>query len=344
MKKVIISISIILIVFILSIFLFINYSLKSVSKESEEVSFTIKSGMSAKKIVKELSDANLIRNSFVAEVYMRLKTDSNFMAATYNLNRNMTVPEIFKTLAKGGRPDQMVHLTFVEGLTLKEYLKQISEAFALDYEQILKEVNEEEFLKPLIDKYWFLDNDLLDKDVYYYLEGYLFPNTYEFYANSSLKTIMTKLLDETGKKLEPLKEEIEESNKSVHDILTMASIIEKEAISDDDRAKVSQVIRTRIAKNMNLGMDVTTYYGVQKSLKEALTKQDLSNDNPYNTRNEKLKGLSIGPICNASLASIKAALEPADTNYIYFYADIKTGQIHFTDSYQEFLTFKEIYK
>ena len=124
----------------------------------------------------------------------------------------------------------------------------------------------------------------------------------------------------------------------------MASIIEKEAISDDDRAKVSQVIRTRIAKNMNLGMDVTTYYGVQKSLKEALTKQDLSNDNPYNTRNEKLKGLPIGPICNASLASIKAALEPADTNYIYFYADIKTGQIHFTDSYQEFLTFKEIYK
>src|SRR5699024_4394226 len=103
---------------------------------------------------------------------------------------------------------------------------------------------------------------------------------------------------------------------------------------------VVQVINTRIDLNMNLGMDVTTYYGVQKDMKEILTNVDINDSNPYNTRVSGFLGLPVGPICNPSIESIEAALNPADTNYIYFFADIVTGNVYFTDNYDEFLNFK----
>ena len=116
-------------------------------------------------------------------------------------------------------------------------------------------------------------------------------------------------------------------------------IIEKEANSDEDRAKVSQVIYSRIAKKMNLGMDVTAYYAA---------KVEQTKDNPYmkswnylpskyNTRNVNNLGLPIGPICNPSISSIKAALYPAKTNYLYFYADINTGKVYFAEDYAGFI-------
>ncbi len=344
MKKIIIIILSVILALVLSCIIWYKISLRAVSKESNEVNFVIESGTSANGIINKLKDANLIRNPLAAKIYMHLKTKQNFQAGTYNLNRNMSVLEIFKVLSLGGKSGETIHLTFIEGKTLEEYLKDISIAFNLNYEDILKEINTKEFLEPLIEKYWFLNKDILTKDVYYYLEGYLFPNTYEFYQKSSLKNIIMKMLDETEKKLNSLKEEIRKSNLSVHEILTISSIIEKEAVKKEDRAYVSQVIYTRLAQNMNLGMDVTTYYGVKKNLKEALTKADLNNVNPYNTRLESFVGLPAGPICNASLESIEASLNPASTNYVYFYADTKTGKIYFTADYKEFLTFKEIYK
>ena len=151
------------------------------------------------------------------------------------------------------------------------------------------------------------------------------------------------MLDETAKQLEPLRSEIDASNYSVHEILTMASIAEKEAMNYEDRTKVAQVIYTRLDMGMNLGMDVTTYYGVGKSMTETLTALDLADDNPYNTRNASLIGLPVGPICNPSSESIRAVLNPADTNYIYFFADIVTGNVYFTDDYNEFLEFQRLY-
>ena len=151
------------------------------------------------------------------------------------------------------------------------------------------------------------------------------------------------MLNETNKKLETIKDEINASKYSIHEILTMASIVEKEAISYSDRQKVAQVIYKRLNINMNLGMDVTTYYGVGKSLKETLTNLDLNDENPYNTRITSFIGLPVGPICNPSIDSIKAVLNPAETDYTYFYADVITGNVYFTDDYNEFLDFKRIY-
>ena len=182
--------------------------------------------------------------------------------------------------------------------------------------------------------YSFITNDIKNKDIYYSLEGYLYPDTYEFYENSSFETIVRTMLNNTKKKLSTL--DLKKSKYSIHELLTIASIIEQEAVNKEDREKVSQVIYTRLDKKMALGMDVTAYYGSHLSLKETITTKELNAVNPYNTRNLSFIGLPVGPICNPSLESINAALNPSDTNFEYFYADINTGKVYFAEDIKGF--------
>ena len=151
------------------------------------------------------------------------------------------------------------------------------------------------------------------------------------------------MLNVTNEKLSSLKNEITSNKLSVHELLTIASIAEKEANSNSDRAMVTQVIYKRLDMNMSLGMDVTSYYGVQKSMSETLTPVDLKDKNPYNTRVVTFIGLPVGPICNPSLDSINAALEPANTDYVYFIADVLTGKIYFAKDIDDFNELKEKY-
>lgn len=344
--KIILIISAIIIA-IIAIFVGVYfYLLSSVSSGSTKVSFTVNQGDSKMEIVTNLKDAGLIRNKYAALIYIVLSGNTNIQAGSYELNRNMSTEDIIKSLANGdiiNTERDSVSLTFREGITLEEYLELLSENTNLEYDTMITEINDPEFLNDLINDYWFLTDDILNNDLYYGLEGYLYPNTYQVHTETTLGEVVRKMLDEMTKQLEPLRSEIEESNYSVHEILTMASIAEKEAMNYEDRTKVAQVIYTRLDMGMNLGMDVTTYYGVGKSMTETLTALDLADDNPYNTRNASLIGLPVGPICNPSSESIRAVLNPADTNYIYFFADIITGNVYFTDDYNEFLEFQRLY-
>ena len=322
------------------------YLLSSVSSGSTKVSFTVNQGDSKMEIVTNLKDAGLIRNKYATLIYIVLSGNTNIQAGSYELNRNMSTEDIIKSLANGdiiNTERESVSLTFREGITLEEYLELLSENTNLEYDTMITEINDPEFLNDIINDYWFLTDDILNSDLYYGLEGYLYPNTYQVHTETTLGEVVRKMLDEMAKQLEPLRSEIEASNYSVHEILTMASIAEKEAMNYEDRTKVAQVIYTRLDMGMNLGMDVTTYYGVGKSMTETLTALDLADDNPYNTRNASLIGLPVGPICNPSSESIRAVLNPADTNYIYFFADIVTGNVYFTDDYNEFLEFQRLY-
>ena len=322
------------------------YLLTPVSKESTIVNFTINHGDSKMEIANNLKDANLIKSKYATLFYIVLSGNTNIQAGSYELNRNMSTEDIIRSLANGdviNAERDSVSLTFREGITLEEYLKLLSENTNLEYDAMLEEINNSEFLNSLIDDYWFLTDDILNNDLYYGLEGYLYPNTYQIHTETTLNEVIRKMLDETAKQLEIFRSEIDASNYSVHEILTMASIAEKEAMNYEDRTKVAQVIYTRLDRGMNLGMDVTTYYGVHKSMTETLTTLDLADDNPYNTRNASLIGLPVGPICNPSSESIRAVLNPADTNYIYFFADIITGNVYFTDDYNEFLEFQRLY-
>lgn len=342
-KKVMIIISLVIVILIcLSIFLY-NIGLGAVSKKSETVKFKVTAGDSKITVINNLKNAELIKSKFSLFVYVFFNSDLNLQAGEYELNRNMDAKEIIDRIATGKIIDERktISLTFVEGKRLKSYVELISKNMNFTEEEIIEKINDEEFLKTLIEKYWFITEEVLNEDLYYPLEGYLFPSTYEFYANSSIETVIYRMLDEMGKKLEPYKEKMIEKDLTVHEVLAMASIIEKEALTTEDRKSVSQVIYKRLELKMNLGMDVTTYYAVQKDMTESLTYVDLNSNNPYNTRNSSVLGLPIGAICNPSLDSIDAVFSPSDTDYIYFYADIVTGKVYFAKDYKEFLQYKQ---
>ena len=316
------------------------------SKSNKVITFTVKKGDGKEKIIDNLKDAKLIRSKYATIIYLVISGNKNLQAGLYEFSRDMSTQDIIKSLNSGDVIKEFkpsVKVTLKEGVTLKEYLKLISDGTNIDFDEAIKKVNDKAFLKGLIADYWFLTEDILDDNIYYALEGYLFPETYEFYKETTIEQVIRRILNVTNEKLSPLKEEIKKSKYSVHEILTMASIIEKEANNSEDRKMVSQVIYKRLEINMSLGMDVTSYYGVQKSMKETLTKVDLNDENPYNTRVTTFIGLPVGPICNPSLDSINAVLEPANTDYVYFVADILTGKVYFAKDYEGFNKLREKY-
>lgn len=316
------------------------------SKSNKVITFTVKKGDGKEKIIDNLKDAKLIRSKYATIIYLVISGNKNLQAGTYELSRDMSTQDIIKSLNSGDVIKEFkpsVKVTLKEGVTLKEYLKLISDGTNIDFDEAIKKVNDKAFLKGLIADYWFLTEDILDDNIYYALEGYLFPETYEFYKETTIEQVIRRILNVTNEKLSPLKEEIKKSKYSVHEILTMASIIEKEANNSEDRKMVSQVIYKRLEINMSLGMDVTSYYGVQKSMKEKILDVDLKDENPYNTRVTTFIGLPVGPICNPSLDSINAVLEPANTDYVYFVADILTGKVYFAKDYEGFNKLREKY-
>ncbi len=344
--KILLIIGVILIALIVIFVSLYFYFLTPVTRSSNVVNFTVNAGDSKTEIVANLKNADLIKNEYATLMYILVSGNTNIQAGNYELNRNMSTKDIIRTLANGdiiNAQREYVNITFREGITLEEYLELLSDNTNLEYDTIVAEINSQDFLNELIADYWFLTDDILNNDLYYGLEGYLYPNTYQIHTETTLNEVVRKMLDETARQLADIREDIENSNYSVHEILTMASIAEKEAMNYEDRTKVAQVIYTRLDLGMNLGMDVTTYYGVGKRMTETLTELDLADDNPYNTRNASLIGLPVGPICNPSKESISAVLNPADTNYIYFFADIVTGNVYFTDKFSEFQEFQELY-
>ena len=322
------------------------FSLTATSNTPETVEFTVNQGDSKETIAENLKNAKLIRSKYATLVYILLSGNTNIQAGEYELDRSMSTQDIISILVNGdiiGTERPAARITFKEGITLEEYMRLLAENTDLEYDTIIAEVNDPEYLNTLINDYWFLTEDILNSDLYYGLEGYLYPETYDFYIDTTLDVAIRKMLDVTDLRLSEVRAQIEASDYSVHDILTMASIAEKEAVNAEDRAKVAQVIYTRLDMGMNLGMDVTTYYGVRKDMSEALTTVDLNDENPYNTRVASFIGLPVGPICNPSLESIEAVLNPSDTDYIYFFADIVTGNVYFTNDYNEFLEFQRLY-
>lgn len=310
------------------------------------VTFVVNKGDDKKTIINNLKEAKLIKSKYATIIYVILSNNKNLQAGSYEFSRDMSTQDIIKFLGKGDvikeyKPSARV--TLKEGVTLKDYIKLICDNTDLNYDDAIKKVNDKSFLKGLIADYWFLTEDILDEDIYYPLEGYLFPETYDFYKDTTIEQVIRKMLNVTSDKLSSIKGKMLNNKMSVHELITIASIAEKEANTSDDRRMVSQVIYKRLDMNMSLGMDVTSYYGVQKSMSETLTKVDLNDKNPYNTRVVTFIGLPVGPICNPSLDSINAALEPANTDYVYFIADVLTGKVYFAKDIDGFNELKEKY-
>ena len=336
-KKIIIVLISILVVILAMVGLYF-YGLTKVSNNSEPITFNIKKGTGRREIINNLYDSKLIKSKIASTIYVYTHPDLIMQAGTYTLNRNYTTKEIFYKLSNGDVLDDSIKITFIEGKRVVDYMKQITKEFGYTEDEIVKVLEDEDYLNKLIKKYDFLDESILNNDLYYSLEGYLFPATYNFAKDASIKEILEKMLAKTEEVLDNYSVRIKDSGFSTHEILTMASIIENETMQQEDRSIVSQVIRKRLALEISLGMDVTTFYAARKPLDKSegdITKVEIDAYNAYNTRNTSFKGLPVGPISNPSLSSIEAALTPSATNYVYFYAD-KGGKLHFAETYDEF--------
>ena len=337
--KIILGLLAIFMILAIGVMIFYNCSLSSVDKgDKTDVILTIEPGTSTEKIAESLVDANLIRNKFVFLMYIKLNKVNNLQASTYRFNRSMSAKEIVNILSegKGFNPDEIA-LTFKEGKNIRSIAKVISDSTSNKYDDVIKKVNEKEYINKLIKEYWFIDNDAKKSGLIYSLEGYLFPNTYIFENKDvTVEEIFSKMLKETDKVLSKYKKEIEKSDFSTQEILTLASVVELEGTKDKDRLNIASVFFNRLDKGISLGSDVTACYaqGIDDTTLCHNT-ADFNYQSGYNTRPVSNTGLPTGPICNPSESSIKAVLNAPDTNYLYFVAD-KNTNVYFFENYTQF--------
>jgi UPF0755 protein len=301
---------------------------------NEKVEFTIDQGTPTTKIINNLKTANLIKSTLATKIYLFLHKDGTLIAGTYDIYRNMSTAEIIKKIKSGDVVNDNITITFVEGKRITSYVSLIANNFNLSETDIYNTLSNKDYLTKLISKYWFLSNEILNKDLYYPLEGYLYPDTYEFKKDATLDDIIKKMLDNTANKLSDYADAIKNSSYSYHELLTLASIVELEAQTSSDRAGVAGVMYNRLKSNWSLGSDVTAYYGAKKDLSSAISQSDLLDCNAYNTRSTCLIGLPIGPICNPGLESILASLNPTASDYYFFVADINS-KVYFSKTNTE---------
>lgn len=326
---------------ILSLFLSINLiffsGTSSVSNKSEQITFEVNTGSTFSSLANSLKENKLIKSELFYKIYIKIYNPKNLQAGIYTLNKNMNVKKIVDILNNGTiSSNNYIDVTFKEGINMRKIVKLITENTSITEDTIYNTLNDDKYLNELIKKYWFIDDSIKNKNIYYSLEGYLFPDTYDIDKTGDIKAIFKSMLDNMEKKLEPYKEEIEKSKYSIHELLTLASIVEGEAANSNDRAGVAGVFYNRLESGWSLGSDVTTYYGAKVDVSQRdLYQSEIDTYNAYNTRHAKMAGkLPVGPICIPSLESIEAAINPTNHNYYYFVADVNK-KTYFFKTYNE---------
>ena len=313
------------------------YLISPVSKTDENVTFYVDEGSAYSNIGGKLKENGLIKSELAYKIYLKINhINYHLEFGEYSLNKNSGVEGLIETLKKGSNTlAKTVTVKFIEGKNMRSVIKTIQDNFSISDKDVLDKLSDSDYLDSLIEKYWFLTDEIKNKDIYYSLEGYLYPDTYEFYKDASIEDIFGKLLDNFGKKIESYKDSISKSKYSVHELVTLASIIELEA-GGADRKSVSGVFYNRIKANMALGSDVTGYYGAKMDDWTDGLGKHVNDCNAYNTRGNCVKALPVGAICNPSIKSIDAAINPESHKYYYFVADCK-GKTYLNVNYNDHL-------
>ncbi|MDD6224568.1 MAG: endolytic transglycosylase MltG [bacterium] len=317
-----------------------NYMVSPVSKKDIQVEVEIPEKTSSIKIASILKEKNLIRSEKIFLLYLKIFNIHDLKAGYYDLSQNMGVKQLVASLRQGSTKNPYeIEITFQEGLNMRNIATIISEHTNNSYNSVIEKSNDIDYINQLIEKYWFITEEIKQDGIYYKLEGYLFPETYRFdNKDVSVEEIFNRMIAEMATVLEPHKKEIQKSSLSIHQILTLASMVEEEATTD--RELVASVFMNRIKVGMSLGSDVTTRYAFQvDNPKQVLTKTQYNTPNPYNTRviDGSMDGkLPIGPICTLSESSIEVSIHPAQTDYLYFIANIQTLETFFYNNASDF--------
>ena len=294
--------------------------LRPVDPNSEEkVVVEIPNGSGSSAIVEILDDAGLVKNKTCAKINSRIGGYNSLQANTYIFSPSMSFKEIMTIINEG--TFEYISKESVEvkdGARLQQVAEAIAEKLPYTADEILEKWSDKEYLNKLIEKYWFLTDDILGKDIMYPLEGYLYADTYFVTTdNSDIEGFTEMCLDRMDEVLTERKDAIDASGFSVHQLLTLTSIVTKEATADD-QAGVAGVFMNRLDQGMSLGSDVTVCYIFQEDRVDLKVSQ-LESTNPYNTR--KFAGLPPGPICQVVADAIDATLNYEKHDYLFFIAD-----------------------
>ncbi len=309
MKRLIALVTILLFLAVVSLFWWQNGLLSANSSDKTPKIFVVEKGQGVKEIAYSLKKEGLIRDPIVFFLLVKQQSlDKQIQAGDFRLNPSMSAQEIASNLTHGTLD---IWVTIPEGVRADEIA---------------------DLLKAKIPSYNETWRETLNQN-----EGYLFPDTYLIPRDASVTMVVSLLRNNFDTKFESLKG-LKTVNISDADVIKIASIIEREAIFDEDRPLVASVLLNRLNIGMSLGVDPTIQYAVgydketKSWWKKDLTVDDLAINSPYNTR--KVSGLPPTPISNPGVSAIKAALNPANTNYLYFYSD-KTGHLHFGKTLQD---------
>lgn len=289
--------------------------------KDKQVEIIIPKGSTTNQIANILKNKEIIEHPFIFKIYSKLKkSDGSYGEGKYILNSKMSYNDIIYSLQHLSERTDLVKVTIPEGTTLIQISNILSKNNVCDKEEFLDFMNQKKFISKALSE--VEENEM----ILYRLEGYLFPDTYEFVLNDKpeyVVDVMTKNFDK--KVYMPLKDEIKKSGMSLSEVVTLASIIQKESSSIEIMKKVGSVFLNRLnnpAAYQRLQSDVTIFY-IETDIKPSLK---LKNQKMYDSYNTYVcKGLPVGPICNPGLDAIKAVLEPEKTDYTYFLTDINNN-------------------
>lgn len=324
-------------------YVYVKSTLGPVDADSkEEIEVDIPMGASTSDIAAILKENDIIKNGLTFRFYTKLKNESDFQAGSYTFSKSFSIDEVIDTLKNGQEEDPVYSITVPEGNTIEDiaeiYAKNIP---AIDEDDFLDKANESDYIETLIDEYPdILTDDILDSDIKTPLEGYLFAATYNFYKKEpSVEDIIEKMLDKSKDVFASYMDDIDERDLTIHETVTVASLVEKEASEEEQRDKIAGVFYNRLDEGKKLETDPSVLYALGEH-KDDISKEDLEVDSPYNTYQHD--ELPIGPISNFSKDSMKAAVNPEDSDNMYFLHD-DDGDIHFSETNKEHNKKKEKY-
>ena len=343
-KKIAVFMIAILILGIAGLGLFAWKNLGPTGDGSTSVDFEIAEGETFDSVLTNLKEEGLISSVQVVDLYAKLTSHDQYYAGLFALNDGMSASELLETIADESKIlHESVSLTIPEGTWAKEVAASISELFPqYSEDEILTQWNDLDYLTELAADYSFLNIDDLNHSEYNVaLEGYLFPETYFLDLDSDIDTITRTFLDQFARIYNEHQSEFESSEYSVHELVTLASIVQFESGSTKEMPMIAGVFYNRLADQMNLESSVTVCYALYDEFddpQDCETETDV--ESPYNTYLNP--GLPIGPILNPGEDALVAVLEPEDSDYYFFAADINgDGSVHYSKTYEEHMAICE---
>lgn len=325
-RVLLITIGLLSIILLLGVYMGYNYVSKGLSPVDEDdqtkIEIEIPIGSSNSQIADILEDNDIIHDGRIFKYYVKFKNQASFQAGTYTLSKSMDIDDIIEELQTGKVMEEPIHrITVPEGRDIEDIASIMANKLDFSEDEFLEEVTDESFIKELIEAYPnTVTDEVLEDDLIYALEGYLFAGTYDFYEeNPTPADVIKEMISRTQSIVLENEEAVEDSELTVHEILTLASIVEKESKFTEDRPKVAQVFFNRLDEGMPLQSDITALYALREH-KTIVSYDDIDVDSPYNTY--KTKTLPPGPISSPSLESILGVLNPEGEEFteLYFYA------------------------